>query len=209
LDPTTVSELLVANLSSPASYFVYTTSLGYTPLVLGGVAGADARCMSDSAYPGSGIYKALIVDGTTRRACSTANCAGGSAEHMNWVLRPRATYRRLVSRQTIATTMASAGIFVFPLTNSLDSSGLYYAAGFASTADWRTAANTCTGWSSAAGLGELGDQTQVNSAAIFATSAVCTAPENLICVQQWARFHKLSIFLIPLCQTAAIHTLHS
>lgn len=180
----TVSELLVANLGSPSSYFVYTTSLGYNPIVLGGIAGADARCMSDSAYPGSGIYKALIVDGTTRRACSTANCAGGSAEHINWVLRPGTTYKRLLSGQTIATTMASAGIFVFPLTNSLDSSGLYYAAGFASTADWRTAANTCTGWSSAAGLGELGDRTQVNSAAIFATSAVCTAPENLICVQQ-------------------------
>ena len=48
-----------------------------------GKAGADAACMADGNYPGSGTFKALLVTdtgisaGLRRVACTTANCSGG------------------------------------------------------------------------------------------------------------------------------------
>jgi hypothetical protein len=50
-----------------------------------GIVGADQLCPSG--------YKAMIVDGANRRACTTANCVtSGLAENIDWVLRPNVTY---------------------------------------------------------------------------------------------------------------------
>lgn len=57
---------------------------------MGGVAGADTICQSEYGSR----YKALLVaeDGS-RRACQSPDCSvGGIAEHVDWVLRPNATY---------------------------------------------------------------------------------------------------------------------
>ena len=55
---------------------------------LGGIAGADAVCNSDAAKPSitPNIYKAMIVDGTTRKASTTTNAGDGQ---IDWVLLPR------------------------------------------------------------------------------------------------------------------------
>ena len=83
----------------------------------GGIAEADAFCMADAGYPGTGTYKALIVDGTNRIACTTANCSGGAGEHTDWVLKASTAYVRSNGSTAIGTTTAE-GIFSFPLTNS-------------------------------------------------------------------------------------------
>lgn len=55
--------------------YMYVTNLLYSGN-LGGVAGADARCNSDSAKPiPNATYKALLVDGINRIACTTTNVA--------------------------------------------------------------------------------------------------------------------------------------
>ena len=44
-----------------------------------GVAGLDANCAADANKPsGGGTYKALVSNGTNRRACTTASCSGGT-----------------------------------------------------------------------------------------------------------------------------------
>ena len=60
---------------------IYLTTSVITGGNLGGISGADARCSSDGNKPSTGTYKAMIVSGTTRRACSTANSGGGSSEN--------------------------------------------------------------------------------------------------------------------------------
>ena len=86
--------------------------------------------MTDSNYPGSGTYKALITDGTNRVACTSANCAtGGAGENINWVLTPSTEYFRTDGTTEIGVT-TSAGIFSFPLSNAITASGVAWT-GFA------------------------------------------------------------------------------
>ncbi len=83
-----------------------------------GIAGADDFCATQkathfSALPGSnGDYAALMMDdGTNRRACTTANCGGGTAEHVDWVLAPNTTYYNPDGASLLQTN--AAGVFDF------------------------------------------------------------------------------------------------
>ncbi|TGK82048.1 DUF1554 domain-containing protein [Leptospira noumeaensis] len=85
-----------------------------------GISGFDTHCNNSPNKPsGSYVYKALISDGIKRRACSTANCSGGTSEHIDWVLKPNQQYKRKDGTTTIGTTNAN-GIFVTSLTNVID-----------------------------------------------------------------------------------------
>ena len=42
--------------------------------------GADALCMDDFDYPGTGVYKALIVDGVNRIASVSPNTGDGQVD---------------------------------------------------------------------------------------------------------------------------------
>lgn len=149
----------------------------------GGAAGADAFCMADANYPGTGTYKAMIVVGSlSRTACSTANCSGGSSEHIDWVLSPNTMYYRDNETTEIGETN-SAGIFTFPLTNA-------FASTFETTwtgmlGDW-TADTTCTGWSDGTGgdIGTYGDTNDTSSNQISFTQDVCSTTLKIICVEQ-------------------------
>ena len=68
---------------------LFVTAAGYNGN-LGGVSGADAKCMADANKPSDGkTYKAMLTDGSTRIACTSANCTtSGNAEHLGWVLHP-------------------------------------------------------------------------------------------------------------------------
>lgn len=100
--------------------------------------------MSDTNYPGTGTYKAMLVD-NTRTACTTANCSGGTSENLNWVLQANRTYNRVSDGATVGTT-TSARIFTFPLTNVVG--GAVNNIWTALKADWTTGAGTCSNWTS-------------------------------------------------------------
>lgn len=54
---------------------------------LGGLAGADAKCMSDTNNPGTGVYKALLWTTATTGASSRSRWS-------NWILKASKTYYR-------------------------------------------------------------------------------------------------------------------
>jgi hypothetical protein len=113
----------------------------------GGISGADTLC--NASPPAAGTYKALLVDGTTRVACSSVDCAtDGAAEGIDWVLTPDTTYVREDGTTVIGTTN-SAGIFAFPLTSSIGTLSVSYWTGLNS--DWTTSDDTCTGWTQTSG----------------------------------------------------------
>ncbi|MCG6139834.1 DUF1554 domain-containing protein [Leptospira mtsangambouensis] len=49
------------------------------------ISGFDTHCNNSTNKPTSTtVYKALVSDGIKRRACSNANCSGGTSEHIHW-----------------------------------------------------------------------------------------------------------------------------
>ncbi len=155
---------------------------------LGGVAGADAYCMSASNKPaGTSTYKALIVDGSSRVACTTASCSGGTAEHVGWVLAASTPYYRTDCATWINTTNSN-GLLSFGLTNPISTSNVGAWTGMNNT--WRTTANTCGSWtsSSSGSNGDLGFANYSNSGAINIGGASspdsCDTSYRLYCVEQ-------------------------
>jgi hypothetical protein len=151
---------------------------------MGGVAGADALCASDPGKPtGGGTYKALIVDGAARVACTTANCSGGPGEHTDWVLQPNETYARSDGTTIIGATNAN-GLFVFPLTNSVVTVMRNMLTGTAS--NWTThAGSNCTAWTATGGNARYGVSTSTIATFIFAPiSTSCANQSYLLCIEQ-------------------------
>lgn len=169
---------------NPCNIFV-TTATNQPGVTFNGVTGADARCMSDAAYPGSGTYKALLAQAGVRVACTTANCSGGPVEHTDWILRANTTYRRLVGGATIMTTNAD-GIHNFGsnLSTAFESGVAGWWTGMTGT--WIAGA-ACTGnaWASTGGSANFGDPATVTSAALSNGTDLCTtAGSKLLCVEQ-------------------------
>ncbi|MCB1200943.1 MAG: DUF1554 domain-containing protein [Leptospiraceae bacterium] len=151
---------------------------------LGGFSGADEKCNSDGSKPsGGGTYKAMLVDGTNRRACSTANCSGGTGEHIDWVLKPNTKYVRADGTNEIFTTNAN-GIFEFgTLSNSISETTLF--AWTALNNDWTSSTNNCQAWSSTSGGSRVGAASSSTGNAINVTSQTCTTSTlRLYCVEQ-------------------------
>lgn len=157
---------------------------------LNGISGADVFCMADTNKPSTGTYKAFLVDGVNRRACSTANCSGGISENIDWVLAPDTTYYRSNQTTPIMTTNSS-GVFVFgTLTNSFLGAMIPYWSGFAPAANWTTGTRICSLWTSSSGsggdanigFGGIGDA--VSGDAIAENSRGCNNSVSLICVEQ-------------------------
>lgn len=152
-----------------------------------GIAGLDANCTNASNKPaGGGTYKAMVSDGTNRRACTTANCSGGTSEHIDWVFKPSTQYRRADATTIIGTTTAN-GVFTFPLTNSFQAT----ITGTNSTVtglntNWTSNANDCTDW--ATNLGGTNMSFAVHDDATNASLSVGTMACNnigkVVCVEQ-------------------------
>ncbi|MCE9600355.1 MAG: DUF1554 domain-containing protein [Spirochaetia bacterium] len=139
--------------------------------------------MSDAGYPGTGTYKALLVQTSVRLACTTANCSGGTSEHLDWVLKANTTYQRTTG-VTVLTTNAN-GIFVFgTLTNPISTGVAGWWTGI--NANW-TFNGACTGnaWNSTAGNALYGDPNVSTSGALSAGPDGCTTTgSKLLCIQQ-------------------------
>ena len=170
--------------TTPKVTFVTTVTNGN----LGGIAGADAFCMADAnkpALPAGASYKALLVDGVNRRACTTADCGGGFTEHIDWVFRPSSQYLRADGVTPVHTTNAD-GIFVFPMANTFGTGSSLIFTGL--DANWTTNAATCLGWASSNGgdLGGAGIENQPFSVAIDlgAPQACNSVTLVLVCIEQ-------------------------
>ena len=145
---------------------------------------ADQFCAIDANYPGTGTYKALLVDGANRVGSVTANLGDGQVD---WPL--TANHRYFRSADSLEIFQADAnGIFVFStLTNNFTNpagagTDLYWTG---LNADWTTSANVCTSWNtSALGNGAYGDGFNTDATSIFSTTAACTATRRVLCVEQ-------------------------
>lgn len=149
----------------------------------GGVSAADALCNSSPPHPGT--YKALLVDGSTRVACTSALCVtSGAAEGVDWALAPNTQYVRADGQTVIGTTTA-AGIFAFPLAASIDTNGFSYWTGLAT--DWTTSTDDCTGWTEVSGVFAnegLADKTDNQAIAGVSESCATLAGAFFACVEQ-------------------------
>jgi hypothetical protein len=157
------------------------------------IANADALCMADINKPaGGGVYKALLVDGTNRCACTTTRCGGGTSEHIDWVLKPNTTYYRSNGSTLVFTTNAN-GIFDFhtdsiptDISNSFDTSASEYWTGV----DWPwvvVAGQECGGdWSSSSSSlnGDFGNGNRTDAGAIGGGAEGCNHTHSLLCVEQ-------------------------
>ncbi len=162
---------------------------------LSGIARADYACqtVADNRRPsGGGVYKALIVDGTNRVACSTANCSGGSSEHVDWVLQANKTYVRGSDGSTVIGTANNEGLFTFNLSNNILPSGTQVNPRFWSglASDW-TESDTCNLWTVNGTISATGYSGQRGSAyngdyqaMSYSGGAACSGSWFLLCVEQ-------------------------
>lgn len=153
----------------------------------GGVAGADTMCSntSDANHPNNGgSYKALIVDGANRIACTTDDCGGGASEHTDWVLAASTPYVRSNGSTAIGTTN-SIGLFASALTNSISTTEGFTWTGLFAT--WTSASDDCTNWTNGGlgGSGERGDQDATLIAEVISTVVdLCSNTYRIYCVEQ-------------------------
>ncbi|AFM12879.1 DUF1554 domain-containing protein [Turneriella parva] len=150
--------------------------------ILGGAAGADTICLADTANPmgaGNGSWKALIAGGG-RLACSTPYCTGGSAENIDWALKPNTNYVR--PNGLVIGNTNPAGIFVFPLSGIIsDLATTFVWTGLAG--DWMTG-STCSGWTVTASSGDRGQVDKNDAQAINFAPDTCGTSQRLYCVEQ-------------------------
>lgn len=154
---------------------------------LGGIAGADNICNTSASKPDNRPYKAFLSDGSSRVACSTGGCSGGTSEHVDWVLKPNTNYYRSDGVTFVAKTNAN-GIFDFTLTNaphydtnSINWTGLMF--------DWRSSPFSCVSWTSSnnADTADSGSAGETNFNVIYKNTINCdsnTANHGILCVEQ-------------------------
>lgn len=143
--------------------------------------------MADAKYPGTGTFKALMVDGSTRVACTSNNCAtGGTAEQIDWVFSPSTIYIR--TDGTLIGSTNSLGLLTFPLTNDFSAATSFTDIWTGLGGNWTTSPNTCAGWSNGTNTvnGSLANASQQTSdLAVTGATAFCINPGGLIaCVEQ-------------------------
>lgn len=185
-DPAPFDAFLILRLLEPTYKLVFVTSTATTGN-LGGISGADASCQAGKGAL-NGTFKALLVDGISRTACTTANCGGGTSEHTDWVLASNKEYRRSDGTTVIGTTNAN-GLLPFSLSNSFATSAGWWTG---LKTDWRILGaafrcQTTTPWDTGnvTRSGGFGLNTSTNTS-IEGSGAgdTCDFTYRLVCVQQ-------------------------
>lgn len=171
---------------------IFISQTTYSASALGGIAAADAKCAIDANKPtGSGVYKALLVAGTVRRACSSFNCTvGGAGENIDWVLKPNTQYFQKNGVTQIAATNP-AGIWPAPVSLNAPvdaSSAIQTWTGIVMTAgqEWTTISpSPCSDWTSDGGnVGTIGESNATADSLVFSSTQTCNFAKNLYCVEQ-------------------------
>ncbi|PJZ51991.1 DUF1554 domain-containing protein [Leptospira adleri] len=154
---------------------------------LGGVSGADAKCMAEKPSTLTGSYKALIVAGGNSPRSIVPN-------KNNWVLFPNKEYRRKDGTTVTFTTNAQA-IVTSNLSNGIDGGAkTYFWSGLSSPANgtglWEEG-NNCLEWTSASGVepGQAGNTAEISAdltpeGAFTIDTHACNSNLKLLCVEQ-------------------------
>ncbi len=141
---------------------------------LGGKAGADTKCNSDSNRPSilPNTYKAMLAVTSSRTGSPVAD----------WVFAASSRIFQSDGITPIMTTDAGA-VFTFgaltnPFANNPFWSGL--------TNTWTASANTCAGWTSSSNVinGVFGDGISTNAMSINNSTLTCDQQRRILCVQQ-------------------------
>lgn len=143
-----------------------------------GIEQADEECNNDPAKPDLSTYKAMLVDGIHRNACTNPDCtpSGGS---IDWVLLPNTQYIR--PDGTVIGTTNSNAIFESPLDNSPEDVGVAFWIGFEQ--DWTDSTDDCANWTVGDGI-EQGASGNSANLEWFLTGGDCDFPAALVCVEQ-------------------------
>ncbi|MCP5501687.1 MAG: DUF1554 domain-containing protein [Leptospiraceae bacterium] len=190
----------IINLSAIGSgKYIFVSSGTYNGNLKGtfanGIAGADNICSNEknanfASLPGLGTdYKALLVDDTNRVACTTPNCGGGVAEHIDWILQANTYYVKDNGGVPVQLFLSdSKGLFT-SLDTAFDSTaGKLWWTGLNS--DWKTdIATYCDTWkdgtaffSGITGKSNVINLTSINDGNAFGEA--CNTSKYILCVQQ-------------------------
>lgn len=179
-DTAASARLLVT--ASPKRIFL---SAGKTKGDLSSASAVDTNiCSSDLNKPLTGTYAALLVDGSSRVACTSVNCSNGTTGQTGWVLAPDQPYFRTDNVTHIFTTNAD-GIFVFgSATNPIAAGGSKFWSGL--NTDWTTSSSLCANWGNATQnySGMVGSSGSKTSLLIGGAPQVCSADIPVVCVEQ-------------------------
>lgn len=169
--------------------FIFPTQSTYNGN-LGGLTGADSKCATEkttnfSTLPGADTeYKALLADGTTRIACTSANCTD-TAQNTGWVLKPGTDYYRPDESKIFTTN--TGGIFPFGTMGNAFSTNGTDAWWTGLETDWTSSAvnDDCGNWASTVGNGTFGTGNLTTDGAIADFGAdPCTNTKKILCVRQ-------------------------
>lgn len=159
---------------------IFRTAIAAPSGAMGGIAGADNRCNTDSARPNTSQYKALLVDETpVRRASVTANAGDGQ---LDWVLRANRDYYR--PDGTFLFRASAAALIPFPITEQIAVFTGSVWTGITNT--WTTGVTlSCTNWGVTTGNGNRGTFPNTTMSAIYNGFGACNISSfYLLCVEQ-------------------------
>jgi hypothetical protein len=173
--------------------FDWTVVQSFRGSEIGGVSGADQKCVTHKPnYSGmdqTSQVKAMLVDGTNRRACSTSLACSDPTENIDWVMTPTTPYYNIFGDLHRSTN--TAGVFIFGSTSGVAQihnssprawTGFGYNGG--SGGDWRTDSNNCDGWTGGI-TGSMGEPYNTNGNMIGGTNNGCSSTFGVLyCVEQ-------------------------
>lgn len=114
--------VILLSLATAVDHYIFATAATYDGDLrtagggATGIEGADNLCAlakdnEQPALPGTGSeYRAPLIDSGNRVACTSINRAGGSSEHVDWVLGANTSYK--LPDGTVVFTTNASGIFL-------------------------------------------------------------------------------------------------
>ncbi|WP_244279826.1 DUF1554 domain-containing protein [Leptospira brenneri] len=160
---------------------IFVTQNAY-PANAGKAANFDSFCQSDPNYPGSGKFKAMLVDGESRRASFTPN---SGEKQIDWVFKANQTYIR--DDGTNIESSDNNGLFITGISTPITTISSDHWTGL--NTDWTTNINgTCQKWNSnsASDSGIVGDAYTQDIITLTAGRGLqlCSVNHELVCVEQ-------------------------
>lgn len=162
--------------------FIFVTS---TPANgnLGGIAGADAKCMADGARPNNSVYKALISDAGARKACDVTDCTNDNTGQKDWVIKPMTQYINANGQNVFYSNGYATYDFTTPFVNPV--SALVSNTWTGLNASWGSSGSNCTAWTDdSTGYGTYGDEGALNATSLYKGDDFCGGNRGLYCVEQ-------------------------
>ncbi|TGM34007.1 DUF1554 domain-containing protein [Leptospira biflexa] len=174
-----VTDILINCYPECTNCLIFVTQNSY-PANVGKLSNFDTFCKLDPNYPGTGIFKAMVVDKLTRIASISDNSGDGQ---IDWVMRPNQTYYRNIST-VIGTTNANG--LLTTMTQTPTTSATVHWTGL--SVFWTTQTDPpCGNWSSnnVSMFGTTGNGFTLAPTSFISNSfQSCSLTGRLTCVQQ-------------------------